>query len=183
MLQLGPFSICGEQRLLFSCGTQASYRSVFSCCRARALGHRLSSCVCRVSCSTVCGIFPDQGWDWQADSLLLSHFEGKLWIGHILNWTHPPKPVSSLCYFSVHSTALIPPFSLTCHVQIGLQIVLISFMHLVTWIYSFPSILTVILVQVIIICHLHFFLSFPHLGKISCLMFSCENFKELRKID
>ena len=35
----------------------------------------------RLSCSTACGIFPDQGWNlhllhWQEDSLSLSHQEG-----------------------------------------------------------------------------------------------------------
>ena len=33
------FSSCGEQELLSSCGVQASHCSVFSCCRAQALGH------------------------------------------------------------------------------------------------------------------------------------------------
>ena len=33
------FSGCGEWGLLFSCGTQVSHCSDFSCCRAQALGH------------------------------------------------------------------------------------------------------------------------------------------------
>ena len=38
------FSGCGTQGLLSSCGAQASHYSGFSCCRAAALEHRLSSC-------------------------------------------------------------------------------------------------------------------------------------------
>ena len=37
------FSGCGEWGLLSSCDTQACF-SDFSCCGARALGHRLSCC-------------------------------------------------------------------------------------------------------------------------------------------
>ena len=51
----------------------------FTCCGAQILGHvGLVVVAHRLSCSTVCGIFPDQGLNlcvlhWQVDSLLLSH--------------------------------------------------------------------------------------------------------------
>ena len=48
------FSSCGQQRLLSSCGVQASHYGGFSCCRAQALG-RMGSVV------AASGIFPDQG--------------------------------------------------------------------------------------------------------------------------
>ena len=59
-----------SQWLGFSCG------SFF--CGVWVLGHRLSSCGSRFSCSSACGIFPDQGLNpcllhWPADSLPLSH--------------------------------------------------------------------------------------------------------------
>ena len=74
-----------------------SHYSDFSCCRAQALGHTgfsicsvwaqklwlpgpraQASLVRGLSCSTACGIFPDQGSNscllhWQVDSLPLSH--------------------------------------------------------------------------------------------------------------
>ena len=68
------------------CGARASHCGGFSCCRARALGtwasvvvaHGLQSAgsvvvVHGLSCSTTCGIFPDQGSNpcplhWQAGS-------------------------------------------------------------------------------------------------------------------
>ena len=44
------------------CGVQASHCGGFSCCRAQALGTRASVVVAHgLSCSAVCGIFPDQG--------------------------------------------------------------------------------------------------------------------------
>ena len=75
------FSSCGERGATLRCGAQASHCSGFSCCRARALGARAqwlwlagSAVVARglqsvgsvvvahgLSCSTACGIFPDQG--------------------------------------------------------------------------------------------------------------------------
>ena len=80
------------------CGAQPSHCSGFSCCRVWALGawasvvvaHRLSSCGSQalehrlgivahgLSCSTACGIFPDQGSNpcplhWQVDSQPLCH--------------------------------------------------------------------------------------------------------------
>ena len=88
----GLFSSCGKQGLLFSCGTQDSHCSGFSCCRSTgSRGNGLSICssqavgrrgsvavVHRLSCSTACGIFPDQGsnpcfLNWQTDSYPLSH--------------------------------------------------------------------------------------------------------------
>jgi len=83
------FSSCLEQRLLSSCGAQASHGGGFSCCRAQALGcgplvvaaHGLESTgsvvlVQGLSCSTASGIFLDQGLNpclphQQADFLLL----------------------------------------------------------------------------------------------------------------
>ena len=80
------FSSCGERGLLFRCGVQASHCSGFSCCGAWGLGVQASVVVAlrlqstdsvvvahRLSCSTACGIFPDQGSNpcplhWQAGS-------------------------------------------------------------------------------------------------------------------
>ena len=67
------FSSCGEQELLSSCGGQAFHCSGSSCCRTWAPGARASVVACglqssgltvvvpRLSCSTACGIFLDQG--------------------------------------------------------------------------------------------------------------------------
>ena len=61
------------------CGIQASHCGDFSCCRARALSPWASVVVAPgLSCSTECGIFPDQGLNpcplhWQADSYSLYH--------------------------------------------------------------------------------------------------------------
>ena len=91
LLLPGLFSSCGKWGLLFSCSAQASHCSGFSCCGAWALRARASVSVAprlwstgsvvvahRLSCSKVCGIFPDQEWNpcllhWQVDSLPLSH--------------------------------------------------------------------------------------------------------------
>ena len=43
-LLLRLYSSCGQQRLISSCGVQASQCFGFSCCRALALEHMLSSC-------------------------------------------------------------------------------------------------------------------------------------------
>ena len=61
-----------------SCGARTLGHVGFSSCGSRALEHRLS-------CSTACGIFPDQGWDpcllyWQADSSSLSHWGSPCWL-------------------------------------------------------------------------------------------------------
>ena len=87
----GVFSSCGDWGLLFSGSVQASRCSGVSCCRARALRAQVSVGVApglwstgsvvvahRLSCSEVCGVFPDQEWNpcllhWQVDSLPLSH--------------------------------------------------------------------------------------------------------------
>ena len=79
------FSSCSKQRLLSSCGS-ASHCRGFSWFRVRAsvvVALGLRTCCSqalehRVSRSTACGIFPDQGSNprllpWQADSLPLSH--------------------------------------------------------------------------------------------------------------
>ena len=68
------FSICGERGGALCCTAWASHCGGFSCCRARALGTRASVVVVHgLSCSTACGIFPDQGSNpcplhWQVDS-------------------------------------------------------------------------------------------------------------------
>ena len=97
----GLFSGCGKQRVLSSCGEQASHCGGFSYCGAQALGtrtslvtaqglsscgswaleNRLSSVAHGLSCSAACGIFLDQGLNlcplhWQVDSPPLSH-QGK----------------------------------------------------------------------------------------------------------
>ena len=98
LLLHGLFSSCSKQRLLSSCGGQASHGSGFSCCGAWALGtltwvvaaYGLRSCGCwlwsrgsavaalRLCGSRACGIFPDQGLNlcplhWRVDSFPLSH--------------------------------------------------------------------------------------------------------------
>ena len=56
------------------CSARASHCGGFSCCGAWALGARASVVVAHgLSCSTACGIFPDQGSNpyplhWQSDS-------------------------------------------------------------------------------------------------------------------
>ena len=75
----GLFYSWGKQRLLSSCGAQASHCGGFSCCRAWALGCMGSVVVVhRLNCSAACGIFPDQGSNlcllyWQVNSYPLSH--------------------------------------------------------------------------------------------------------------
>ena len=91
---------CGEWGLLSSCGALDSHCNSFSCCRPRAFKPMHSGLSCcgtwaqelwlpglygtgsgvvahRLSCSTACGIFLDQGSNlcllhWQVDSLPLS---------------------------------------------------------------------------------------------------------------
>ena len=74
------FSSCGQQELLSGCGVRAFHCSVFSCCRAWALGHVGSVVVALGLVAPACGIFPDQGlnpWPlhWQAESSPLDHQE------------------------------------------------------------------------------------------------------------
>ena len=63
----------------YSCSVWASYCGGFSCCRAQVLGTWALIVVAPgLSCSTACGIFPDQGSNphalhWQADSYPLYH--------------------------------------------------------------------------------------------------------------
>ena len=70
------FSCCGAQAL----GSQAS---VVSVCGLNSPGFwALNTCGTRLSCSSACGIFLDQGLNpcllqWQADSLLLSDLKWK----------------------------------------------------------------------------------------------------------
>ena len=61
------------------CGAWASQCGDFSCCRAEALGSQASIAVVHgLSCSSACGIFPDQGLNpspmhWQVSSYPLYH--------------------------------------------------------------------------------------------------------------
>ena len=56
------FSSCGEQGLLSSCRAGTSHCGGFSCWGAQAPGHVGTVVVVHgLSCSTACGIFPDQG--------------------------------------------------------------------------------------------------------------------------
>ena len=58
----GFSSSCNEQGLLSVCSAQASPCGGCSCSGAQAPGCAgFSSCVHRLSCTTACGIFPDQG--------------------------------------------------------------------------------------------------------------------------
>ena len=56
-----------------------------------------------LSCSTACGIFPDQGWNlcllnWQVDSLPLSHQGSPWWVSfYSKNTAFPPSP-----FFHLH---------------------------------------------------------------------------------
>ena len=90
-LLLGLFSSRSEGKLLYSCRARTFRCSGFFYCRAWtcgqagfsscgswALEHRFSSWDAWLSCSTACGIFPDQGSNpfllhWQADSSPQSH--------------------------------------------------------------------------------------------------------------
>ena len=73
------FSSCSKQGPPSSCCAEAPHCSGFSCCRAQTLGTWASVFVAhRLSRSSACGIFPDQGSNpcllhWQADSHPVSH--------------------------------------------------------------------------------------------------------------
>ena len=85
------FSSCGQRGATPHCGVRASHCGGFSCCGAQALGTWASVVVAcrlqstgsvvvahRLSCSTACGIFLEQGSNpchlhWQADSQPLRH--------------------------------------------------------------------------------------------------------------
>ena len=73
LLLCGFFSSCAEWGLLPSCDAWASYCSGLSCCRARALDHRLNSCGSQAHMWD----FPEKQnlclLHWQADSLPLSY--------------------------------------------------------------------------------------------------------------
>ena len=105
LLLCGPFSSCSERGLLSSCSVWALHCGGFSWCGAGALGqgdfsscgswgleHRLNSIVVmhRLSCSTVYGIFLDEGSNpclcllyWQLDSSPMNH-QGSPLYGLIL---------------------------------------------------------------------------------------------------
>ena len=83
----GFFSSRGKRELPCTCGFWASHCSVCSCCRAQVQ----QLCYNGLSCSAVCGIFPDEGSNpcllhWQADSLPLSH-QGNLWLTSVKGYT------------------------------------------------------------------------------------------------
>ena len=85
-LQCPGFVLVAARDATLRCGVRASHCDGFSCCRARALGTLASVVVARglqsagsvavahgLSCSTACGIFPDQDSNpcplhWQVDS-------------------------------------------------------------------------------------------------------------------
>ena len=113
--------------LCFRCCALASHCSGFSCCGAQALGAWASVVVARglysagsvvvahgLSCSTACGIFPDQGSNpcpllWQVDSQLLRH-QGSPWsypfesLSSNLFHTRPQK--SHGCWLANRATGL-----------------------------------------------------------------------------
>ena len=78
------FSSCSERGLLFGYGARASHHSGFSGCRGWALGAWASVVLAHgLSCSTACGILPDQGSNpcllhWQVDSSPLDP-QGNSW--------------------------------------------------------------------------------------------------------
>ena len=65
---------CDESGVTLHCGAWASHCGDFSCCRAQVLGSQASIAVVHgLSCSSACGIFPDQGLNpspmrWQVNS-------------------------------------------------------------------------------------------------------------------
>ena len=71
--------------LLSSCTAWASPGCGFPCCGALAPGTQASEAMAhRLSCSTACGLFPDQGLNrshlhWQVDSYPLNH-QGCPWV-------------------------------------------------------------------------------------------------------
>ena len=73
------FSSCKRAGATLHCSARASHCGGLSCCRARAPGAWASVAVApRLSCSSACGILPDQGSNprpphWQADSQTLCH--------------------------------------------------------------------------------------------------------------
>ena len=76
------FLVAASRGLFSSCGAQASRFSDFSSCRAQAPGIQDSGVVVhRLSFTTACGNFPDQGLNlcplrWQADSHPVHHRGG-----------------------------------------------------------------------------------------------------------
>ena len=109
-LLLGLFSSCGEWRLLFVAvrrlltvvaslvaehRVQGTRASVVVACGLQSTGLIVE--VHRFSCSTSCGIFPNQGLNlcllhWQADSLPLSHQESP--VQRFLKWI--------FCHYLLH---------------------------------------------------------------------------------
>ena len=75
-------SSCGKQGLFSSCSARASHGGGFSCYGFWSTGS--VAVVHRLSCSTACWIFPDQGWNLcplnqQVDSQPGNH-QGSPWI-------------------------------------------------------------------------------------------------------
>ena len=107
-LLLRLFFSCGEQKLLSSCGVQASHWGIFSCCRAWALGcEGFSGCASwaleyRINSCGECGLVAPQhvgsSWIklnlcllyWQEDYLPLSHqgSSAQHFLNEILIWVY-----------------------------------------------------------------------------------------------
>ena len=95
-------SSCGEEGQIFVVVAQDSHRGGFSCCRARVLGLRVSSCSARVELLRGTWHLPRQGIELvspycQADSCLLYPKQSpflKFLDGHRANFIAPisPKP-------------------------------------------------------------------------------------------
>ena len=96
------FSSCGKWGLLSSCDAWASHCDGPSCCEAWALGVRASVVVAHgLSCSMVCGIFPDQGLNlcplhWQADSQPLDHQRSPPLYSSLVFWQEGMWDLNSL---------------------------------------------------------------------------------------
>ena len=102
------FSSCSEQGLLSSHAVSTSHCSGFSYCRAHPLGHvGFSSCgsqaystgsitvVHGLHCSSVCGIFPDQGSNPASPASATGFFTtkppGKAWLSISVFRLYPKK--------------------------------------------------------------------------------------------
>ena len=111
------------------CGARASHCGGFSCCGARALGVQASVVVALglwsagsvvvahgISCSTACGIFPDQGLNpcplhWKAKSQPLDHqgSPGRQMLNHCATREVPVIYFKySTVYMSIQNSQSIP---------------------------------------------------------------------------
>ena len=97
------FSSCGVHRL-YGAGAKLSVACGLGSCGWRALQHRLSY-------STACGIFLDQGWNpcllpWEAGSLLLSH-QGNQEVQILNHWISKEVPVMFCLHFGSGCTEVL----------------------------------------------------------------------------